>query len=267
VTEPRAPAGVIILGMIALVPAAAMDGRLIWSDEFEGPAGAAPDPAKWVFDLGGGGWGNNELETYTDSRANSYLDGDGHLVIQALQPAPGKFTSARLKTEGKFSFAYGRVEARIRIPFGQGIWPAFWMLGDDVQSKGWPSCGEIDIMENIGREPDTVHGTVHGPGYSGDHSVGRPFQAGSPRFADDYHVYAVEWAPQRIDFLVDGKSYYAITPALLPAGSKWVYDHPFFIILNVAVGGAWPHDPDNASVFPQKMLVDYVRVYQRQAVP
>jgi serine/threonine-protein kinase len=249
--------------LILPTPAAAQNRQLIWSDEFNGAPGSRPDPAKWVYDLGGNGWGNQELEVYTDSRDNSYLDGKGHLVIQTLQPTPGKFTSARLKTQGKFAFEYGRVEARIRIPYGQGIWPAFWMVGADIQDKGWPACGEIDIMENIGREPDTVHGTVHGPGYSGDHAIGKPFQLAAGRFADDYHIYAVDWTPARIDFLVDGQTYHTVTPASLPAGAKWVYGHPFFLVLNVAVGGSWPHNPDQTSVFPQTMLVDYVRIYRR----
>jgi len=209
------PACLLIICAIALLPSAgvAQDRQLIWSDEFNGAPGSPPDAAKWVYDLGGGGWGNQEMEVYTDSRANSYLDGQGHLVIRALEATPGKFTSARLKTQGKFAFEYGRVEARIRIPYGQGIWPAFWMLGADMQRKGWPACGEIDIMENIGREPDTVHATVHGPGYSGAHGIGAPFQIAAGRFADDYHVYAAEWTPDRIDFLVDGHSYHTVTPA------------------------------------------------------
>jgi beta-glucanase (GH16 family) len=252
-----------LLCLALLRSSSAQNRQLLWSDEFNGPPGSPPDPAKWVYDLGGDGWGNRELEVYTDGRANSYLDGQGHLVIQALQPTPGTFTSARLKTQGKFAFEYGRVEARIRIPYGQGIWPAFWMLGADMQRNAWPACGEIDIMENIGREPDTVHGTVHGPGYSGDRGIGKPFRIATGRFADDYHLYAVEWTPERIDFLVDGQTYHTVTPASLPAGTKWVYDHPFFVILNVAVGGAWPLNPDKTSVFPQTMLVDYVRVYGR----
>jgi serine/threonine-protein kinase len=239
----------------------AQDRQLVWSDEFSGAPGSPPDSTKWVYDLGANGWGNHELEAYTNSRANSYLDGQGHLVIRALEATPGKFTSARLKTLGRFSFKYGRAEARIRIPYGQGIWPAFWMLGDDIEAKGWPTCGEIDIMENIGREPDTVHGTVHGPGYSGDKAIGKPSQVAAGRFADDYHVYAVEWSPDRIDFLVDDRSYHTVTPASLPEGAKWVYDHPFFLLLNLAIGGDWPHNPDNTTVFPQTMLVDYVRVY------
>jgi serine/threonine-protein kinase len=249
---------------LALLPTAqAQDRRLIWSDEFSGPPGSPPDPAKWVYDLGGNGWGNHELEVYTDSRGNSHLDGQGHLVMQALQPTPGKFTSARLKTQGKFAFEYGRAEARIRIPYGQAVWPAFWMLGADTRRKGWPACGEIDIMENIGREPDTVRGTIHGPGYSGDKGIGKLFQITAGRFAGDYHIYAVEWAPARIDFLVDGQTYHTVTPASLPAGTQWVYDHPFFLLLNLAVGGDWPGNPDKTTEFPQTMLVDYVRVYAR----
>ena len=259
----HSPALLVSLCLLTTLPLCAQDRRLVWSDEFDGPAGAPPDPARWVYDLGSSGWGNHELEDYTDSRANSHLDGEGHLVIEALEPAPHKFTSARLKTQGKFSVTYGRVEARIRIPYGQGIWPAFWMLGDDIKTKGWPASGEIDIMENIGKEPDTVHSTVHGPGYSGDKGIGRPFTLPSGRFATGYHVYALEWSPERVEFLVDNQSYHVVTPASLPAGAKWVYDHPFFIILNVAVGGDWPGNPDSTSVFPQKMLVDYVRVYDR----
>jgi beta-glucanase (GH16 family) len=251
---------------LVLLPASAAPPlwHLVWSDEFNGPPGAPPDPSKWAYDLGGGGWGNRELEVYTDSRGNSLQDGRGNLVIQALAPSPGRFTSARLKTQGKFSTEYGRVEARIKIPYGQGIWPAFWMLAVNLTSADWPACGEIDIMENIGREPSIVHGTVHGPGYSGAHGIGGPFALTSGRFADDYHVYAIEWVPQRIDFLVDGTRYYSVTPASLPPGAKWVYNQPFILILNVAVGGAWPGDPDASSVFPQRMLVDYVRVYRRQ---
>jgi beta-glucanase (GH16 family) len=257
---------VAALAALAAVPmaqqGAAQDRQLAWSDEFNGAPGSPVDPAKWVYDTGGDGWGNQELEVYTESRANSHLDGEGHLAIKALRTADGKFTSARLKTAGKFSFQYGRAEARIKIPFGQGIWPAFWMLGTDIASKGWPESGEIDIMENIGKEPDTVHATVHGPGYSGGKGISKAFQMGAKRFADDYHVYAVDWAPERLDFLVDGHVYQTLTPASLPAGAKWVYDHPFFLLLNVAVGGAWPGNPDATSVFPQTMLVDYVRVYR-----
>ncbi len=245
---------------------------LVWSDEFEGPSGALVDATKWTSETGGGGWGNQELETYTDRARNASLDGEGALAIQALRETftggdgiTREYTSARLKTQAKFEQAYGRFEARLRIPRGQGLWPAFWMLGADIPTAGWPRCGEIDIMENIGREPSTVHGTVHGPGYSGATGIGASFTLpGGARFADDFHVFAVEWDPAAIRWYVDGALYQTRTPADLPAGQRWAFDHPFFILLNVAVGGGWPGSPDATTVFPQTMLVDYVRVYRRQ---
>jgi beta-glucanase (GH16 family) len=245
---------------------------LAWSDEFEGRAGTAPDSTKWVHDVGGGGWGNQELEYYTPGAANAALDGDGHLAITAKAESPSgascwygacRYTSARLKTKGKFEQTLGRFEARVRIPAGQGMWPAFWMLGNDIDGAGWPKCGEIDVMENIGREPEAVHGTIHGPGYSGAGGIGGPFTLASGRFADDFHVYAVEWEPGVIRWLVDGKEYRSVTPGALPPNTQWVYDHPFFLLLNLAVGGAWPGSPDASTAFPQQMLVDYVRVYRR----
>jgi len=251
--------------------------ELAWSDEFDGPAGAAPDPTKWGYDIGGWGWGNREWQYYTDKRENSALDGAGHMVITATEnttttyqcahtppnhePGVCAYTSARLLTRGKFEFAYGRAEARIRIPEGQGIWPAFWMLGNNFGQVGWPGCGEIDIMENIGREPNTVHGTVHGPGYSGGSGIGGGYTITEP-FASDYHTFAVEWEPEEIRWYVDNTQYFTVTPSMLPAGAPWVFDHPFFIIMNVAVGGYWPGYPDATTVFPQTMSVDYVRVYQ-----
>jgi beta-glucanase (GH16 family) len=244
--------------------------RLVWSDEFNGPNGSPVDPSKWVLETGGHGWGNHELESYT-ARPQNASQQDGSLVIKAIAEkytgtdgVARDYTSARLKTQGKFSQAYGRFEARIKIPYGQGIWPAFWMLGDDIDKTGWPACGEIDIMENIGKEPDMVHGTIHGPGYSGEEGIGAPFGIlGKQRFADDYHLFAVEWEPAVIRFYVDKDLYETLTPADLPKGSKWVYDHPFFLLLNVAVGGDWPGNPDPTTTFPQTMLVDYVRVYRR----
>lgn len=243
---------------------------LVWSDEFNGSDGSAVDPSKWVLEVGGNGWGNDELEYYTNRIQNSYQEG-GNLVIKVLQEkytgADGvtrNYTSARLKTQGKFSQAYGRFEARIKIPRGQGIWPAFWMLGDDIEKPGWPACGEIDIMENIGKEPALVHGTIHGPGYSGEHGIGSSSALPNRQpFADDFHLYVVEWEPEAIRFYVDDHLYATRTPAELPKGTKWVYDHPFFLLLNVAVGGNWPGSPDATSVYPQMMLVDYVRVYKR----
>jgi beta-glucanase (GH16 family) len=243
---------------------------LVWSDEFEGPAGALVDATKWRFDLGGGGWGNQELQTYTDRARNAHLSGDGSLVIDVLREAhtgpdgiAREYTSARLKTQGVFTHAYGRFEARLKVPYGQGIWPAFWMLGHDITTVGWPACGEIDVMENIGREPAVVHGTIHGPGYSGAASLGGAYTLSSGRFADAFHVFAVEWEGEVLRWSVDGQLYLTRTPANLPAGTRWVFDHPFFVILNVAVGGSWPGNPDQTTVFPQQMLVDYVRVYRR----
>jgi len=243
---------------------------LTWSDEFNRPDGSPVDSSKWVKEVGGGGWGNEELEYYTTRPVNSFIQ-NGNLVIKALEEkytgsdgVSRNYTSARLKTQGKFSQTYGRFEARIRIPRGQGIWPAFWMLGDDIEKVQWPTCGEIDIMENIGKEPNTVHGTIHGPGYSGAEGISAPLAtAVDQKFADDFHVYAVEWEPNEIRFYVDEYLYATRTPADLPKGTKWVYDHPFFLLLNVAVGGGWPGNPDATSVFPQTMLVDYVRVYKR----
>lgn len=245
---------------------------LVWSDEFIGPNGSPVDSTKWSFDIGGNGWGNNELESYTSRTTNAALQ-DGALAIKALNETytgpdniTRNYTSARLLTRNKFTQTYGRFEARIKVPYGQGIWPAFWMLGDDIGSAGWPNCGEIDIMEHIGREPSNVYGTLHGPGYSADKGVSASYSLPpSRKFSDDYHTYAVEWEPNVIRFYVDGLLYKTRTPADLPAGKTWVFNHPFFLIINVAVGGYWPGYPDATTVFPQQMLVDYVRVYQRAA--
>jgi len=248
----------------------ALTWSLTWSDEFNGPDGSQPDPTKWVFETGGGGWGNQERQYYTTRPRNAEIRG-GELVITALKEAytgpdqvKSEYTSARLKTLGRFSQAYGKFEARIRIPHGQGIWPAFWMLGENISKVGWPTCGEIDIMENIGKEPAIVHGTLHGPGYSGVQGLGADCLLPSGRFADAYHVYSAEWEPNIIRFYTDGKLYATRTPADLPAGAKWVYDHPHFLLLNLAVGGGWPGNPDATTTFPQEMRVDYVRVYQRK---
>ena len=246
---------------------------LVWSDEFDGPNGSPVDSGKWSFDIGGNGWGNNELETYTSRTANADLEG-GTLVIKALKETftgtdgiTRNYTSARLLTKTKFTQMYGRFEARMKIPYGQGLWPAFWMLGDNIGTAGWPTCGEIDIMENIGKEPSIVHGTFHGPGYSGAQGVSAAYTLpNGQKFSDDFHTFAVEWEPNVMRFYVDGLLYKTRTPSDLPAGKTWVFDHPFFIILNVAVGGGFPGNPDASTVFPQQLVVDYVRVYQR-AVP
>ncbi len=236
--------------------------QLVWSDEFDGPANSPPDPSKWTYDTGAGGWGNNELETYTNSTANSHLDGNGNLVIHIDR----NLTSARLKTQGLFTFTYGKVEARMKIPRGQGLWPAFWLLGANINAVGWPQCGEIDIMENIGKEPTIIHGTVHGPAaqggatdVGGSHSL-----SGSPVFADDFHIYGVQWLPGSVLFTVDDDTYFYVDTTAYQ--NQWVFNTPFFIILNVAVGGDWPGPPDSTTVFPQDMIVDYVHVSQAAPV-
>jgi len=267
--------GCAAIGLPRSTPIPEVPGwKLIWNDEFDGKAGAQPDPAKWGYDLGGQGWGNNELEYYTDLPQNAAMNGEGSLAIQAVRvenPASSvlncwygscQYTSARLLTKGKFEVTYGRIEARLKLPYGQGIWPAFWMLGNDIDQVSWPQCGEIDIMENIGREPAIVHGTVHGPGYSGANGVGGPTNLSEGRFADDFHLYAVEWEENEIRWYLDGKQFFSVTPDRV--NGKWVFDHPFFLILNLAVGGQWPGSPDGSTVFPQTLLVDYVRVYQKK---
>ncbi|MFI2489103.1 family 16 glycosylhydrolase [Promicromonospora kroppenstedtii] len=237
---------------------------LTWSDEFNGAAGSAPNAANWNHETGAGGWGNNELQNYVNSRQNSALDGNGNLVITARQDGSGGYTSARLTTKGKVQPQYGRLEARIKIPRGQGIWPAFWMLGGQFPGTPWPNSGEIDIMENIGREPHLVHGTLHGPGYSGGNPItGQYMHPQGWSFADDFHTFAVDWSPNSITWLVDGNAYQTFTPANT-GGNPWVFNQPFFFILNVAVGGNWPGYPDGSTQFPQQMLVDYVRVYDSQ---
>jgi len=248
--------------------------RLVWSDEFNAPNGSSPDPTKWSFDLGGNGYGNHELETYTSRPANAQQK-DGNLVITALKEdatgpddgTPRHYTSARIRTAGHFAQAYGRFEARMQLPRGKGIWPAFWLLGDDIASTGWPKSGEIDIMEEIG-DPSTVYSTLHGPGYSGGHAISAKFPLPPGQAADTaFHLYAVEWAPDDIKFFFDNHLIAHRTPADLPPGAHWAYDHPFFIILNLAVGGDWPGNPDATTTFPQHMLVDYVRVYTKTAAP
>jgi beta-glucanase (GH16 family) len=247
---------------------------LIWSDEFSGmTAQSAPNPANWTYDTGGGGWGNNELEVYCSyasntspcdpKNPNAYVGNDGYLHVVARQPRPGTYTSARLKTQGLHSFQYGRIEASIRMPQGQGLWPAFWMLGDDIGSVDWPACGEMDIMESVGSKPSTNYGSIHGMGFTGT-MIGTAYDLpNGAKFGETFHTYGIVWSPRLIKFYVDSptKVYATYTPSNLPKGAVWPFDgRNFFFILNVAVGGSWPGAP-NATTFPQQMLVDYVRVY------
>jgi hypothetical protein len=300
------------------LPVFADHGPLLWSDDFNQPVNSAPDPAKWTYDLGGGGWGNNELETYTSARANSYIADDPDaddgraLVLRALtrmhhtsrqlttachserseessaifacgratgffatlrmtkacdacrlKTSTGAFTSARLKSLGLFSVRRGRIEARIKAAGGQGLWNAFWLLGDAIRTAGWPACGEIDVVEIINARPAIAHGTLHGPGYSGSQGITGSFTLPDrATFDSAYHVFAVDWTPEKIAWSVDGKIYHTVTPASLPAGAPWVFaDRGFHLLLDLAVGGNWPGDPDATTVFPGEMRIDYVRVF------
>ncbi|MEU5659177.1 lectin [Streptomyces sp. NPDC047737] len=247
---------------------AAATAAVAFADEFNGPAGSAVDGSKWLTETGDN-VNNHERQYYTAGTNNAALDGQGNLVITARKENPGnyqcwygrcEYTSSRLNTSGRFTSTYGHVESRMKIPRGQGIWPAFWMLGADIGSVGWPNSGEIDIMENVGFEPGTVHGTLHGPGYSGSGGIGAGYTLpGGAAFADAFHTFAVDWSPNSITWSVDGTVYQRRTPADLN-GNAWVFNKPFFLILNLAVGGYWPGDPDGSTSFPQQLVVDYVRV-------
>ncbi|MFD3915764.1 ricin-type beta-trefoil lectin domain protein [Streptomyces sp. NPDC058603] len=239
-----------------------------FSDDFNGAAGSAVDGGKWQIETGDN-VNNHERQYYTAGNNNAALDGQGNLVITARKDNPGnyqcwygrcEYTSARLNTSGKFTSTYGRVEARLKVPRGQGMWPAFWMLGNDIGNVGWPNSGEIDIMENVGFEPGTVHGTLHGPGYSGSGGIGAGYTLPNGQaFADAFHTFAIDWSPNAITWSVDGNVYQTRTPADL-GGRSWVFNKPFFIILNLAVGGYWPGDPNGSTPFPSQLVVDYVRV-------
>ncbi len=237
------------------------DWRLVWEDDFEGPAGQLPDPANWRFDVGTD-WGNAQLEYDTDRAENVSLDGAGNLAITAREePYMGQdYTSGRITTKDLFELQNGRFEARIRLPRGQGIWPAFWMLGADFDEVGWPACGEIDVMEYRGQEPSVVHGSLHGPGHSAGEAITRRFYRTDSTFDADFHVFAVEWRGDSIDWYIDDEYFQTVTSDDVPG--EWVFDHPFYLILNVAVGGTFVGPPDATTTFPQTMLVDWVRVYE-----
>jgi beta-glucanase (GH16 family) len=237
--------------------------QLVWQDEFDGPTGRSPDPTRWNFDVGTD-WGNQQLEYDTSRPENVSLDGAGNLAIVARAESwlGSSYTSGRIHTRGHFEQAGGRFEARMKLPRGQGLWPAFWLLGANFESVGWPTCGEIDILEFRGQEPSVLHGSLHGPGYSGGNAVTRSYTVPGVTLDSDFHVYAVEWSPTRITWFVDGDSYFSVTSRDLPPGGRWVFDHPFFIILNLAVGGGFVGPPDGSTSFPQQVLVDYVRVYR-----
>lgn len=233
--------------------------ELVWNDEFDGDS---IDVANWTYDLGGHGWGNGESQHYTDRPDNARLE-NGMLVIEARQERymGSYYTSARLKSQGLQEFQYGRIEARLKVPAGKGLWPAFWMLGSNFSTVGWPDCGEIDIMEYVGREPDLILGTIHGPGYSGALGLSH-WNRQDYDIADDFHTYAVEWNEEQITWFYDGEEYG--TYARSDIGEReWPFDQPFFIILNLAVGGTLPGPVGLDTVFPAQYLVDYVRVFQQ----
>jgi beta-glucanase (GH16 family) len=239
--------------------------ELLWADEFAGPAATAPDPSKWSYDIGGGGWGNHELQEYTDSTDNVFQDGKGYLHIRASR-TPGGFRSGRIKTQGKFSFTFGKLDARIKIPYATGVWPAFWLLGDSPGVR-WPNAGEIDVMENFGPSGSPAfsnHGTLHGPGYASTGITARYDLPDRRSFADDFHVFSIERSPGSVEFFVDGASYQKVVAGDPRVRSNWVFDAPFFLLLNVAVGGspAPVGAPAESTRFPQDMLIDYVRVYK-----
>jgi beta-glucanase (GH16 family) len=244
----------------------------VWSDEFNGPDNSDVDPTKWVHEVSGTGNGNQELEYYTSGTDNAFQAG-GYLHIVAKTSSNQytcwygscQYTSGKIVTKawGKpslFEKQYGRFAARMKIPAGQGMWPAFWMLGNDISTVNWPSCGEIDTMENIGKNPATVYGTIHGPDMAkANVSLGGNSVLGMGALADDFHEYAVEWKAGQVAFLLDGMTYFTATQSAFQG--TWVFDHPFYLILNLAIGGGWPGSPDSTTVFPAELLVDWVRVY------
>jgi beta-glucanase (GH16 family) len=231
---------------------------LIWDDEFSGRAGSRPDPSRWEIETGPR---NGTLQQYTNSRSNVSLDGHGDLVISAQRNSAGAYTSGEIQTEGRFQTQYGRLEARIELPSGQGLWPAFWAIGSDYNRVGWPESGEIDVMENFSNNPFKITGSIHGPwrtphGYA---LVSDGFSSVS--LAGGFHVYGAIWGPNRISFTLDGRRYATVTPASLAPGQQWVFNKPFFLILNLAVGGRWSGSPAPTH-FPATMLVDWVRAYR-----
>lgn len=250
----------------------------VWSDEFNDPAGTAPNPNTWKHDLGDGslngilGWGNAESQYYTNDLGNAATDGAGNMVIsiQELDPnttdlvcyyGPCEYTSARLLTKNKISFEYGRIETRIQVPSGEeGLWPAFWALGTDIDEVAWPQAGEIDIMEYVSRLPNQIFGTIHGPGYSGGSSFGEIYNF-AQRVDLNYHTFTIEWRPDDIKWFVDGIGYHQAIPNDV-APNEWVFNHPFFLLLNMAIGGNFGGPISDQLIFPQEMKIDYVRVYQ-----
>ena len=245
--------------------------QLVMSEEFN--VDGAPNPELWSYNIGTGsnGWGNYELQYYTDRPQNVKVE-NGVLKITARreQYMGSSYTSARIISKGKYEKKYGRIEARIKLPRGKGLWPAFWMLGSNIQTAPespdnpntvpWPYCGEIDIMEYLGNSPTKIFGTVHGPDYSAGESISKNFFLSNSRFDTDFHIFGVEWDENRVNFYVDDMLYHSVTPEDVPG--EWVFNQSFYMILNIAVGGNLPGAPNGETPFPQEMLVDYIRVYE-----
>jgi beta-glucanase (GH16 family) len=255
--------------LLALGCAAPDDGpletgwTLVWSDSFDGAAGTAPDPDVWVPDVGGDGWGNAQLEYNTDRTDNAQLDGEGRLAIIAKREdyMGNAYTSARLTTNGTKSFGAGRIEADLQMPAGTGLWPAFWALGDDFGDVGWPDCGEIDIMEMRGEEPEVTLATVHGPGYSGASAYGDDYRLRDGAFSEGFHTFAVDIDTEHLAFWMDDVRVHVVRPGDL-AGA-WAFDGEFFLLLNLAVGGYFLEEPTADTPFPATFLVDEVRFFER----
>ncbi|NHF59525.1 glycoside hydrolase family 16 protein [Flavobacteriaceae bacterium TP-CH-4] len=241
--------------------------ELTMQDEFD--VDGAPNSTLWAYDIGTGenGWGNQELQYYTDRSENVTVQ-NGNLLITAKQEdfQGSGYTSARLLTKDLFEQRYGRFEARIRLPYGQGIWPAFWMLGADIDENPWPGAGEIDIMEYRGQDPTVLIGSIHGPGYSGGNAISKEYKLENDRFDTGFHIFGIEWGPDFINFYVDDILYNQITPEDVDEETNgegtWVFNKPFYILMNLAVGGTFVGSPNEETIFPQTMLVDYVRVYK-----
>ncbi|QDK79193.1 glycoside hydrolase family 16 protein [Spirosoma sp. KCTC 42546] len=238
--------------------------KLIWSDEFN--VNGLPDSTKWGYDVGGNGWGNNELEYYTAKRLENARIENGKLIIEARKEAyEGKnYTSARLLTRGKVEWKHGRIEALAKLPAGRGTWPAIWMLGSDISTVGWPRSGEIDIMEHVGFDEGVVHGTIHTEAYNHAKKTEKGKAISIKNVSTAFHLYAIEWTPDQIDFFVDDQKYYTVQKSVLGSEvAQWPFEQPFYLILNVAVGGNWGGQKGvDESIWPQRMEVDYVRVYQ-----
>lgn len=260
----------------------------VWSDEFNGTSGQVPDPSNWTYDTGSQKWGNHESETYCapgsavpkgcDPRSpNAFLDGEGHLVLRAAKGADSRWTSARITTKDLQSFQYGRIEARMKLPVGAGLWPAFWMMGTNAETMRWPSCGAVDLVENVplsaplnGLGPTIIRSTLHGPRYSGGNGLWHDFELPNGARVDDqsFHIYGAIWSPGMVQFYVDNPAnvFFVRTSSDIPEEGQWVFDHPFFLIMDLAVGGDWPGKPDDTTPSPAEMLVDYVRVYKAPRV-